>query len=79
MIELQLSLDFHCGECAEAIGVVVQCQGKGLMDGPHTVAACRLACPHCGCVNQLYFHPTGEVAAVEAINVHCSTPAPSLN
>ncbi len=79
MVELQLSLDFRCGECEGRISLVVQCQGKGLMDGPETVAACKAECPHCGCVNRVCFHPTGEVAAVEPIGVHCSVPVPSMN
>jgi hypothetical protein len=79
MLELQLSLDFDCGECEEAINVVVQCKGKGLSEGPRTVAACRVPCPTCGCVNQVCFHPTGDVVAVETCAIHCSMPVPSLN
>jgi hypothetical protein len=79
MTALQLDLDFACGGCEESIGVTVQCTGKGLAAGPRTVAACKVPCPTCGQVNQVCFHPTGWVVAVDVVESSWRMPTPSVN
>jgi hypothetical protein len=79
MMELRLSLDFACLECEESITAVVVCQGKGLAAGPRTVAACTVPCPHCGCPNEVCFHPTGTVVAVRPGRCAARMAVPSVN
>ena len=79
MVELQLTLAFACCQCEERINIKVQCQGKGLAAGPRAVAAAEVPCPFCGNVNQVCFHPTGAVVAVNAAGSLRRLPAPSVN
>ena len=79
MTALELSLDFACGECEGVIGVTVQCTGKGLAAGPRTVAACKVPCPMCGKINQVCFHPTGSVVAVDLVECGFQWINPSRN
>lgn len=79
MRELQLCLDFACCGCEGNVNVTVQCKGKGLAAGPCTVAAVKVPCPICGNVNQVCFHPTGDVVAVESAEAFHRLLVPSLN
>jgi hypothetical protein len=79
MSELQLNLDFDCQECEGSVNITVKCQGQGLAHGPRSVAAVKIPCPHCGSVNQVCFHPTGTVVAVNLMQVSCRLLTPSIN
>lgn len=79
MIELKVTLDFACCTCEHPVGVTVHCAGKGLCQGARTVAAVNVPCPHCGCINQLYFEPNGTVHAVSPYSGPRQVPEPSVN
>jgi hypothetical protein len=79
MLELQLELTFFCGACEESLAVTVQCSGKGLADGPATVAAALVPCPACHGHNQVCFHPTGTVVTVRPVADYLRRCQPSPN
>jgi hypothetical protein len=79
MMELRVTLDFACCTCARAVGVTLKCEGKGLAEGPSTVAAVNVPCPNCGMINELYFEPSGTVHAVAPYRAPRQMPVPSLN
>src|SRR5215468_7631787 len=51
MLELKVNLDFECSHCSHSVGVTLACKGKGLAEGPGTVAAVNVPCPTCGTIN----------------------------
>jgi hypothetical protein len=64
MTSLELTLNYCCQECEEAVEIKVTCEGKGLAAGPRVVAGVNVPCPFCGETSQVCFHPTGQVVAV---------------
>jgi hypothetical protein len=80
MMELQLTLDFHCRSCEQTVGVTVKCSGKGLVGASdQATATVNVPCPHCGQVNQLSFDPSGAVRAVRPFVTLWPAPGPSVN
>jgi hypothetical protein len=79
MLEVRTVLDFACCFCQQSVSVTVKCEGKGLAQGPGAVATCKVPCPTCGSVNQLYFEPSGVVRCVSPCPAHRSVPEPSVN
>lgn len=78
MTQLQVSLDFACCACLEAIGVTVRCTGKGLLGGNRGAARVNIPCPTCGDINTVLFDPCGIVRSVDPY-VCQRAPAPSAN
>lgn len=78
-MEVEVDLHFACCACLLGVSAKVKCAGKGLEAGPRTVAAVQIPCPNCGCVNQLYFEPSGVVRSVTPYTGPRSIPNPSLN
>jgi hypothetical protein len=64
MTDIKVNLDFACCSCGSPVGVTVMCSGKGLEEGPHTVAAVKIPCPACCDILDLYFEPCGTVRRV---------------
>ena len=79
MMELKVTLDFRCCACDQNVSVIVQCAGKGLAAGTRAVAAVNVPCPTCGCVNKLYFEPSGIVRAVVPYDSRRPVLEPSVN
>jgi hypothetical protein len=80
MHEMLVTLDFTCCGCGMAVGVTVQCKGKGLAgDAAGSVAAVNIPCPTCGQINQLFFEPRGRVRSVRPYPAARPLPQPSLN
>jgi hypothetical protein len=79
MIEMLVELDFACCSCGASIGVTLKCEGKGLIDGAHSVATVNVACPFCSDVNELCFEPSGMVRAVRPSHAVWGWPEPSWN
>ncbi|MCI0463797.1 MAG: hypothetical protein L0Z62_43235 [Gemmataceae bacterium] len=79
MMEVRLDLDFACCTCGEAVGVTLECAGKGLAGKAHAVATVKVPCPHCGSINELYFEPSGTIHAVAPAGGGWQVPMPSLN
>ena len=79
MTKLKVSLDFVCCSCAQAVGVTVRCEGKGLTSGQSKVATVIVPCPYCGTINRLYFEPDGTVREVLPCLSPGWLPVPSLN
>jgi hypothetical protein len=78
MRPIDVELEFPCASCGEPVYARVRCSGKGLAEGPHTVAAVRLPCPHCDATSRVCFQPCGVIVAVD----ECPAPAelePSIN
>jgi len=63
MTELNVTLEFSCCDCQEAVTVTVRCTGGGPAR-KGGVAAVNVPCPTCGQTNQLSFEPDGTVRSV---------------
>jgi hypothetical protein len=74
-----VTMDFACCGCSNAVSVTVTCTGKGLYAAADSVAAVNVPCPSCGQVNQLYFEPSGTIRAVAPYPAPRHLPEPSLN
>jgi hypothetical protein len=80
MTQLELSLDYVCLDCEGAVGVTVQCCGRGLEEGEGAVTAVRVPCPNCGSVSRVAFRPvTGEIVELLPLETLFRIPLPSLN
>ena len=79
MMELQVVLDFSCYFCHHCVGVTLKCEGKGLIEEEHPVAAVNVPCPTCGLVNHLLFEPNGTVRGVAPYKAPRHYLEPSLN
>ncbi len=79
MMDVKVSLDFACCSCAQPVGVVLKCEGKGLAAGPRTIAAVNVPCPTCGAINKLHFEPSGRVHSVSPYPASRQVAEPSLN
>jgi len=64
-MELNVTLDFACCCCEEAVSVTVQCSGTGpWQEADGALARVNVPCPICGQVNMLLFEPSGHVRSV---------------
>ena len=63
MTELNVTLEFLCCDCEEAVTVTVRCTGGGSVRRAG-VAAVNVPCPTCGQTNQVCFEPDGTVRSV---------------
>jgi hypothetical protein len=79
MTERHVTLDFHCCDCEEPVGVTVLCRDKGSEWPPDGVVALNVACPACGEVNQVFFEPDGTLRRVRPLRRRLTVPAPSVN
>jgi hypothetical protein len=80
MTQVFLTLAFECSSCEGPIQAAVVCSGKGLWDTePGTVAATKIACPHCAQQNQVLFETSGEIRSVRPLSCRRMLPEPSLN
>jgi hypothetical protein len=79
MMELLVDLDFACCKCKACVGVKLKCEGKGLEEVMHTVAAVNVPCPECGSINELCFEPNGTIRAVRPYRGYWTVPGPSRN
>jgi len=76
MMELNVTLEFACGECEQTVTVTVQCQGEALTQGGREArAAVNVPCPNCGLVNNLVFDACGQGPFGK---VHQVRPRPSI-
>jgi hypothetical protein len=80
MMELNVTLEFACGECEQNVTVTVQCQGEALTQGGREArAAVNVPCPNCGLVNNLLFDACGRVHTVRLRPSIRSFAEPSIN
>jgi hypothetical protein len=79
MMELNVTLEFACGNCDRPVTVTVQCRGSGLCQDGGAVAAVNVPCPTCGQVNQLCFEPSGRVRSVKPYPCFRTLAEPSVN
>ena len=78
MIEYRVSLQFDCCGCDRAVGVTVECRGKGLICGQDGAAKVNVPCPMCSEINQVLFDSDGTVCCVRPF-AGFRTPVPSVN
>jgi hypothetical protein len=79
MMKQNVTMDFACCGCSNAVSVTVTCSGKGLGSSAGAMAAVNVPCPTCGQVNRLHFEPSGTVHAVAPYSIPRQLPEPSLN
>ncbi len=79
MTELQVTLEFACCACEQAVHVTVKCAAKGLAETSQAVATVHVPCPHCGDVNDLMFEPNGRVRNVALHRSPLQLLVPSVN
>jgi hypothetical protein len=79
MMDLKVSLDFACCQCAKPVQVLVRCSSKGIHAALAPVATVQVPCPNCGQGNQLTFEPNGLVHGVRPLTAPRHIPQPSLN
>jgi hypothetical protein len=79
MMELNVTLEFACSGCAQAVGVTLKCEGKALASDLRAVATVNVPCPTCGMINRLVFEPSGRVHGVSPCAASRPVPEPSLN
>jgi hypothetical protein len=80
MMELQVTLEFTCLCCKEAVNVTVLCKGKGSSELTfESVAAVNVPCPTCGEINRVLFEANGTLRGVRPIRQRTALPVPSIN
>ncbi len=78
MTDSQVTLDFSCCGCEEAVSVTVVCRGKADGESPFGgVASVNVPCPTCGEINQVFFEPNGTLRCVRIYRQRL--PVPSVN